>query len=64
MSISNARVIWSEGLFLRPHHFQQQERFFESLLDSRLGPLHGVPRDSFVTPLGWTAISELTYVRC
>jgi type VI secretion system protein ImpJ len=41
MSISNARVIWSEGLFLRPHHFQQQERFFESLLDSRLGPLHG-----------------------
>lgn len=41
MSISNARVIWSEGLFLRPHHFQQQERFFESLVDSRLAPLHG-----------------------
>ena len=41
MSISNARVIWSEGLFLRPHHFQQQERFFEALIDSRLGPLHG-----------------------
>lgn len=41
MSISNARVIWSEGLFLRPHHFQQQERFFESLIDSRLAPLHG-----------------------
>jgi type VI secretion system protein ImpJ len=41
MSISNARVIWSEGLFLRPHHFQQQERFFESLIDARLEPLHG-----------------------
>jgi type VI secretion system protein ImpJ len=41
MSISNARVIWSEGLFLRPHHFQQQERFFEALIDSRLDPLHG-----------------------
>lgn len=41
MSISNARVIWSEGLFLRPHHFQQQERFFESLLDARIDPLHG-----------------------
>jgi type VI secretion system protein ImpJ len=40
MSISNARVLWSEGLFLRPHHFQQQERFFESLIDSRLAPLH------------------------
>ena len=29
------RVIWSEGLFLRPHHFQQQERFFEGLIDQR-----------------------------
>lgn len=25
----NNRVIWSEGLFLQPQHFQQQERFFE-----------------------------------
>ncbi len=41
MSISNARVIWSEGLFLRPHHFQQQERFFEALIDARLDSLHG-----------------------
>lgn len=22
-----SRVVWSEGMFLRPHHFQQQERF-------------------------------------
>jgi type VI secretion system protein ImpJ len=40
MSIDNARVIWSEGLFLRPHHFQQQERYLEALIDSRLEPLH------------------------
>ncbi len=40
MSIDNAKVIWSEGLFLRPHHFQQQERYFEALVDSRLSPLH------------------------
>jgi type VI secretion system protein ImpJ len=39
MSVESARVIWSEGLFLRPHHFQQQERFFESLLESRLQQL-------------------------
>ncbi len=39
MSIDTARVIWSEGLFLRPHHFQQQERYFESLLEARLSPL-------------------------
>ena len=41
MSIGNARVIWSEGLFLRPHHFQQQERFLEGLIDARFDALHG-----------------------
>lgn len=30
------RVIWSEGLFLRPHHFQQQDRYHEHLLGQRL----------------------------
>jgi len=24
-----SRVVWSEGLFLRPQHFQQQERYFD-----------------------------------
>lgn len=28
----NNKVIWSEGLFLRPQHFQQQDRHFESEL--------------------------------
>lgn len=36
MPLDTARVIWSEGLFLRPHHFQQLERHFESLVDARL----------------------------
>ena len=31
MSDSN-RVAWTEGLFLRPQHFQQSERFIEKLL--------------------------------
>lgn len=26
------RVVWSEGMFLRPQHFQQHDRYFESLL--------------------------------
>lgn len=26
------RVIWSEGMFLRPQHFQQQDRHFDNLL--------------------------------
>lgn len=35
------RVIWSEGLFLRPHHFQQNLRYLEGMLEARcrtLGP--------------------------
>src|SRR5262245_10552776 len=36
----NNRVVWSEGLFLRPQHFQQQERFLESYIDGRAAPLH------------------------
>ena len=28
------RVIWSEGLFLRPQHFQQQQRYFDHALDA------------------------------
>jgi type VI secretion system protein ImpJ len=39
MSNENAKVIWSEGLFLRPHHFQQQERNFESIIDSKFDSL-------------------------
>jgi len=34
---TNNRVIWSEGLFLRPHHFQQAERFLERWIDARVG---------------------------
>jgi type VI secretion system protein ImpJ len=40
MSINN-RVVWTEGLFLRPQHFQQAERFLESLIENRVGP--GLP---------------------
>ncbi|UCE31648.1 MAG: type VI secretion system baseplate subunit TssK [Burkholderiales bacterium] len=29
------KVVWSEGLFLRPQHFQQQERHFEYAIDRR-----------------------------
>lgn len=30
------KVIWSEGLFLRPHHLQQHERYLEQLIDARI----------------------------
>jgi type VI secretion system protein ImpJ len=32
----NAKVIWSEGLFLEPQHFQQQDRHSTWLLDARI----------------------------
>ncbi len=30
------KVLWSEGLFLTPHHFQQWDRYYEDLLNFRL----------------------------
>lgn len=31
----DSRVIWSEGMFLNPQHFQQQERYFERMVDGK-----------------------------
>ena len=43
MSWTN-RVVWREGMFLRPQHFQQQDRYFHDLLEGRVGPMR---------PCGW-----------
>ena len=37
----NNKVIWSEGMFLQPQHFQQHDRYLERLLESRTAPLLG-----------------------
>ena len=29
------KVVWSEGMFLRPQHFQQQERYLEFFSHAR-----------------------------
>jgi type VI secretion system protein ImpJ len=39
-----SKVVWSEGLFLRPHHLQQNDRYFEHLVESRV---------RHVTPYPW-----------
>jgi type VI secretion system protein ImpJ len=39
----NSKVLWSEGLFLQPHHFQQQDRYIEHLVESRAGVLRPYP---------------------
>lgn len=44
------KVVWSEGLFLQPQHFQQQDRYIEALVG-------GV--GSHVTPYAW-GLAELT----
>ncbi|CCN45811.1 conserved hypothetical protein [Vibrio nigripulchritudo MADA3029] len=33
---SRNRVVWSEGLFIKPQHFQQQQRYMEYALDERV----------------------------
>ena len=38
MSVSN-KVIWTEGMFLRPQHFQQQDRYFEKFIQGKTGSI-------------------------
>lgn len=38
------KVVWFEGMFLRPQHFQQQDRYIERLVRERAGGL---------VPYGW-----------
>ncbi|HVV94243.1 MAG TPA: type VI secretion system baseplate subunit TssK [Hyphomicrobiales bacterium] len=40
----HSKVVWSEGLFLRPHHLQQGDRYLENLVESRV---------RHVTPYPW-----------
>jgi type VI secretion system protein ImpJ len=42
----NQKVLWTEGLFLTPQHFQQWDRYYEGLIGSRIRTL---------APFGWGA---------
>jgi len=33
------RVVWSEGMFMSPHHLQQQDLYHEALLETRINSL-------------------------
>ncbi|MEM7422236.1 MAG: type VI secretion system baseplate subunit TssK [Pseudomonadota bacterium] len=39
----NSKVGWTEGLFLRPQHFQQQDRYHENNLTARVGQITPYP---------------------
>jgi len=38
---ANSKIVWSEGLFLRPQHFQQQNRYLERYIETRCQALRG-----------------------
>ncbi len=35
------KVMWTEGMFLQPQHFQQNDRFFTQLITARMAAAHG-----------------------
>ena len=37
------KVVWSEGMYLGPHHFQAQNRYFEDLIQFTTGSLWYAP---------------------
>lgn len=37
----NNKIVWSEGLFLQPQHFQQHDRYFERLVEDRTSLMLG-----------------------
>ena len=39
-----SKVAWMEGLFLRPHHLQQSDRYLEHLIENRV---------RHITPYPW-----------
>ena len=54
----NNKIIWSEGMFLQPQHFQQQNRFHEGLLHNRITPLFGYSWGFSVLELDQAALME------
>ena len=66
---SNNKVVWSEGMFLRPQHFQQQTRYLENYVEGRCAVLSpyswGVTRleiDTQLLKLGKVAIRNTSGV--
>ncbi len=62
MSLDN-KVIWSEGMFLNPQHFQQQERYFQQYVDGRCSAfggygwgLHEIEVDAQLLKLGKVSV--------
>ena len=65
----NNKIIWSEGLFLRPQHLQQNDRYFESYVQGRCNGLRSyawgireLAIDEGALSLGKVAINRLNAI--
>ncbi|VAW79437.1 Uncharacterized protein ImpJ/VasE [hydrothermal vent metagenome] len=65
----NNKVVWSEGMFLRPQHFQQHARYMENFIEERTSVLRSFPwgfrelqLDQQLLGLGKIAISRASGV--
>src|SRR5690606_14472446 len=45
--ITTSRVVWHEGILLRPQHFQQNDRYYDHQLKARTQLLHGCAHGFF-----------------
>ncbi|MDH5179568.1 MAG: type VI secretion system baseplate subunit TssK [Gammaproteobacteria bacterium] len=61
----DSKVVWTEGMFLNPQHFQQQERYIERYVDGKCSAygaygwgLHDIEIDSQLLKLGKISIEH------
>ncbi|TQV85871.1 type VI secretion system baseplate subunit TssK [Aliikangiella coralliicola] len=59
----DSKVVWSEGMFLNPHHFQQQDRYFERYINGKCSAygaygwgIHEIEIDQELLKLGKVSI--------
>ena len=64
MTLSH-RVIWSQGMYLQPHHFQQEGRYVDRLVDARVraGQPYAWGFDELVLDEAQLAMGRLAIVR-
>ena len=56
------KVVWHEGLFMQPHHLQQQERYLEGYtwsLIREIAPLSYVSRFWMLMKFNWERASSV-----
>ena len=60
-----SKVVWTQGMFLMPHHFQQETRYLEHLIDMRVRALapHGWGFSELVLDDAMLALGRVALVR-